>query len=203
MLPIQKCSEAGCEIEDSERMPEALKTAVNSLDMVLRNKRQSIVDQINGIITNKPHYASVADAVADMRERTGLNQYLEQIKASEKMTKKMAKLIVAQINGAPKTLEQYSNVNDILSYVDNIISNSHGLGVTIPQLQDDILRTFPKVQPEDIMNDEMSKYLNSKIIEAISLMGPVKENPNLGKGMNQEKFEDEGGNYWAGLEPAK
>jgi len=202
-LPIQRNSEAGYEVEKADKLPEALKSAVTSLEQSRQRKSFSIIDQINGIMGGKPRYGSVADAVADMRERTGLNQYLDQVKSSS-MTQKSAKSIVAQImNSVPESLNKYKNVADILSYVDNVIEGSHGLGCSIPQLQDDILRTFPKVQPEDVMTDSVAKYLNSKIISAISLMGPGQENnPNLGKGLNKEKFE-ENENAWQGLEPNK
>jgi uncharacterized protein (UPF0297 family) len=120
------------------------------------------------------------------------------------MSNKTAKSIVAQImNDVPESLKQYDNIDQIISYVDNIIESSHGLGCSIPQLQDNIVRTFPKVQTEDVMNEDVSKYLNNKIIQAISLIGPAEDNNfNIGKGLNQEKIE-ENGNYWENLEPNK
>src|SRR6266705_6440788 len=54
----------------------------------LRNSSQSFMQQLTSLMTNKPRYATVADAVKDMQERTGLNVHLENIKSAKSTNKK-------------------------------------------------------------------------------------------------------------------
>ena len=206
MIPITRISDqsSGYETETPDRLPKPLKAAITALDVARLRQQSSIIEQINGVLGKKPRYANVSDAVNDMRERTGLNSYLNQVKSSNSNSvQKNAKFIAAQIMGTiPASLKKYYNIEEILSFVDNIISNSNGLGVIVPQLQEDITRTFPNVQSEDVENDEVSTFLNNKITEAQSMLGPPEKNPNLGKNIN-ESNAGEKEDYWAGYMPSK
>lgn len=81
--------------------------------------RANMISQVNNIMKNPPRYATVDDAVTDMRERTGLNEYLKQVAKDERnvktasadprdddglLTRGAAKSLVAQISGKKKIL---------------------------------------------------------------------------------------------------
>lgn len=171
-------------------------------------QRQSIVNQVNNIITNTPRYATVADAVNDMQERTGLKSYLNKIQASNK--KKHFRKIIAQINAnynVPESLAKY-NINDsIINFIINTIENNHSLSITIPQLQHEILHVFGpkhKIQPQDVLNEEVIEFLNDFILKAQSQLSSEEVDLNVGKGVGtSEPINPENQDYFAGLQPAK
>jgi len=81
--------------------------------------RANMISQVNNIMKNPPRYATVDDAVSDMRERTGLNTYLKQVAKDQRnvktasvdprnddglLTRGAAKSLVAQISGKKKIL---------------------------------------------------------------------------------------------------
>jgi hypothetical protein len=221
-IPISKVN------EDDTEAPRNLSPWLQNVSNQLAKKQESIVEQarvranminqVNNILKNPPRYATVDDAVQDMRERTGLNEYLKNIKASTRdddglLTKGSAKSIVAQIESGvvtddvPDVLKKYDSdaIEDVIVFVRNNIENSHGLAATIPQLQYDILHVLgPKyrLQAEDIMSSEMARFIDKFIMEAQSKLGPTEKNPHIGEGVGRsESFEDENQDYWAGMMP--
>lgn len=168
--------------------------------------RQSIVNDINGIMAHPPRYATVDDAVADMRERTGLNSYLQTIRANEDKNK--FRQIVASIQEdnteIPECLKKYNFDQELINYINNVIDNSHGISVKVPQLQHDILHTFgysKRLEAQDIWNDEVAEFL-SKLIENAQEMSPQMSDSRIGDGVGRSENIDLNKDYFAGLQPA-
>lgn len=163
---------------------------------------QSIVQQLNAIMTGKSRYATVDDAVKDMTERTGLITYLDTIKSAEEAKKKVNKQ-ASEESQIPSTLAQYDFADKVVSYIKNNIKNSNALSITIPQLEADILEIFGRqgLQAQDVMNDEFTRYLSDCIYEAQKMLSPEHQNNNIGKGIGKD-IEDSN-DAWLGLLPAK
>lgn len=174
--------------------------------------RQSIVNQVNNLMANPPRYATVDDAVADMRERTGLNHYLNKVQASEDKKKRIKlRNTVANIMGdsdkkIPDSLEKYNISDQLIQFIRNIIQNGHGLSAQIPHLQDEILRNFSRtknIAPEDVLNDEVQNFLSDLIFEEQSQLPQEQSNYNIGIGLGRnEEPNPEDQDYFSGLMPA-
>lgn len=190
-----------------DQMSRQQQTAVDQA-----RSRQSIVNQVNTLMSNPPRYATVDDAVADMRERTGLNTYLNKVKASESK-KKILKLrnAVATImdlgqTDIPSCLEKY-NINDkLIEFIRNTIENGHGLSAKVPHLQYEMLRNFEsnyRLQPQDVFNEEVAEFLSNLILEAQSQLPPEESNSHIGIGLGRNEEPDpEDQDYFSGLQPA-
>lgn len=176
------------------------------VDSARARNANSIIQQVNSILNGKSRYATVADAVQDMTERTGLGAYLETVKSAEEAKKKDVNKQASEFTHetqVPSTLSQYDFADKVVSYIKNNIKNSNGLSVTIPQLQADILDLFGRqgIQPQDVMNDEFVKYLSDCIFEAQSGLPPEHHNSNIGFGVGKD-LEDSN-DAWSGLMPSK
>ncbi len=213
--------------EDETEAPRQLSPWLQNVSNMLAKQHESAVDQsrvranminqVNNIMRNPPRYATVEDAVQDMRERTGLNEYLQKVKTADRgsdglLTEAAAKNLVAEIkkkiaNDVPSVLNKYTNdaVEDITSFVQNNIENSHGLAASVPQLQHDILHILGpkyKLQAEDIMSGEFARFLSQFIFDAQSQISPNNRTPNLGKDVGRTiDDDDESQDYWAGMMP--
>lgn len=178
-------------------------------------QRQSIVSDINGIMAHPPRYATVDDAVADMRERTGLNSYLQTIRANEDKNK--FRNIVASIQGEeeqgeeesgtkfPECLKKYNFEEDLINYVNNVIDNEHAISVKVPQLQHDILHTFgysKNLLAEDVWNNEVAEFLSKLIENARDTVSPEISDSRIGEGVGSSEEINIDKDYFAGLQPA-
>lgn len=211
--PISKISdeEAGYQKESYELSPwmqRVMDQATRQQETAVQQARhrQSIVNDINGIMAHPPRYATVDDAVADMRERTGLNSYLQTIRANEDKNK--FRQIVASIQEdnteIPECLKKYNFDQELINYINNVIDNSHGISVKVPQLQHDILHTFgysKRLEAQDIWNDEVAEFL-SKLIENAQEMSPQMSDSRIGDGVGRSENIDLNKDYFAGLQPA-
>jgi hypothetical protein len=170
-------------------------------------QRQSIVNDVNHILSTPQRYASVEDAVLDMRERTGLNSYLQKINASKKdLLKKITADInsYANANNVPECLSKYNINDEIVSFLKNTCENSHGLSVTIPQLQDDLLHIFGgkyKIQPEDVWNDDTATFINGFIVDARSSAVTEPFNTQIGVGLGNDMADTSEDDHFLNLEP--
>lgn len=211
--PISKISdeEAGYQKESYELSPwmqRVMDQATRQQETAVQQARhrQSIVNDINGIMAHPPRYATVDDAVADMRERTGLNSYLQTIRANEDKNK--FRQIVASIQEdnteIPECLKKYNFDQELINYINNVIDNSHGISVKVPQLQHDILHTFgysKRLEAQNIWNDEVAEFL-SKLIENAQEMSPQMSDSRIGDGVGRSENIDLNKDYFAGLQPA-
>lgn len=203
ILPISVVSRDGHEEETSDKLSPWLSALVNrtikqeTAVEQSRKRQSSIVNQVNNVIRNPNRYATVDDAVKDMRQRTGLEDYLQKIKQAEVgAQKKRAFQIVAYINSnkeVPQILKKYQNCEDIVNYINNSINNKHGLGVSIASTQDDILRFFgPKcgITAQDVYDESVMQYISDVIFEAKAKLGPSVSDPNIGTGVGKEEEND-------------
>ena len=203
ILPISIVSRDGHEEETSDTLSPWLNALVNrtinqeTAVEQSRKRQSSIVNQVNNVIRNPKRYATVDDAVKDMRQRTGLEDYLQKIKQADiTAQKKRAFEIVAFINSSeeiPEILSKYDNCQNIISYINNVIENKHGLGVSVPQIQDDILRYFsPKccISAQEIYDESVMRYISNIILKAKAKIGPSANNPNIGLGVGKEEGND-------------
>jgi hypothetical protein len=187
----------------------------NQIKAEKATQRQSVVEDVNNILGTPQRYASVEDAVSDMRERTGLNSYLQRINSSKK---ELLKKITADINAyansnsnsnsnnIPECLSKYDINDEIVSFLKNTCQNNHGLSVTIPQLQDDLLHIFGgkyKIQPEDVWNDETARFINDFIIDARSTAVIEPFNNQIGVGLGNDMHDTSQDDHFFNLEPSK
>lgn len=209
--PISRISDedAGYQKESynlSPWMQRVMDQATRQTAVQQARSRQSIVNDINGIIAHPPRYATVDDAVEDMRERTGLNSYLQTIRANE--SKEKIKQIVASIQESdvkiPESLAKYNFDEDLINYINNTIDNSHGISVKVPQLQHDILHTFgysKRLEAQDVWNDEVAEFL-SKLVENAREDAFQVSDSRIGDGVGRTEDMDLNSEYFAGLQPA-
>ena len=166
-------------------------------DQARYRNAQSFMQQLTSIMTGKQRYATVDDAVKDMQERTGLTVHLENIKSAKKKVNKQA-----SDNQIPESFAKYDFVNDIISYIHNNIKNTGGI-TAIPALQHDLISVFPKINPSDIMNDEVAKYISDCIYEEQKMLPNTdSHNSNLGKGVGKDLLVQDS-DPWLGLMPSK
>ena len=209
--PISRISDedAGYQKESynlSPWMQRVMDQATRQTAVQQARSRQSIVNDINGIIAHPPRYATVDDAVDDMRERTGLNSYLQTIRANE--SKDKIKQIVASIQESdvkiPESLAKYNFDEDLINYINNTIDNAHGISVKVPQLQHDILHTFgysKRLEAQDVWNDEVAEFL-SKLVENAREVSFQTSDSRIGDGVGRTEDIDINSDYFAGLQPA-
>jgi hypothetical protein len=209
--PISRISDEGAGYQKesydlSPWMQRVMDQATRQTAVQQARSRQSIVNDINGIIAHPPRYATVDDAVDDMRERTGLNSYLQTIRANE--SKDKIKQIVASIQESdvkiPDSLAKYNFDEDLINYINNTIDNSHGISVKVPQLQHDILHTFgysKRLEAQDVWNDEVAEFL-SKLVENAREVSFQTSDSRIGDGVGRTEDMDLNSEYFAGLQPA-
>lgn len=217
-IGISKISESGADLEASDNLVDWLQGFVGSIHnqetaVEQARKRQiqqaSIVSQINNVLAHPPRYATVEDAVADMRDRTGLNSYLSTIKQAEKQEK--LKKVLAQFSedeklNVPESLKKYGpdSVEQIVSFVRNTIKNNRG--ATIPQLQYDIVKILGGtlgLDYKDIENEEFAAFLNNLILENDLMFPKYTENTlNLGDGVGRTEDADGNQDWMENLNPA-
>jgi hypothetical protein len=172
----------------------------NAVDQARSRNAQSFMQQLTSIMTGKQRYATVDDAVKDMQERTGLTVHLENIKSAKKKVNKLAEDTTdSQI---PESLSKYDFADDILSYINNNIKNSGG-GSSIASIQYDLLSVFPKLDPSDVMTDEVAKYISNCIYDEQKMLpNDNSGNLNLGKGVGKDLLVQDQ-DPWLGLMPSK
>ncbi len=217
-IGISKISETGAEIESSDGLSPWMNSFVNSIHnaetaVEQARKRQiqqaSIVNQINNVMANPPRYATVEDAVKDMRDRTGLNSYLMTVKQAEQ--KEKFKKIIAQFNSdekvnVPESIKKYGPeaVETILNFVKNTLDNSKLS--SIPQIQYDIIKVLgPQIgiDYKDVENDEVVEFLNELVIEN-ELKNPSQQDNsnNIGLGVGRTEEADGNQDWMQNLNPA-
>lgn len=200
-LKINSYSEEEREIEPSEKLSPLIsqfaKSIIpqNAVDQARSRNAQSFMQQLTSLMTNKPRYATVDDAVKDMQERTGLNVHLENIKSAKKKVNKQASEI-------PASLQKYDFANDIAAYIQNNIKNTGSTGASIAAIEHDLLSVFPKLSPSDVMNDEVAKFISDHIYSEQSQLSPESGNSQIGVGVGKDLLVQDS-DPWVGLLPAK
>jgi hypothetical protein len=113
-------------------------------------RQQSLFDQINSIMNGQSKYPSVAAAVEDMKERSGLTAYLDKInKASEVKEAPVAKKAEAsdennvmhkEVKGVPIVMKKCPHIHKAL---ENYIKDTRG-NLPVPAIIDKLRSMFQK-----------------------------------------------------------
>ena len=145
-------------------------------------RSDNLFDQINSIMNSKSKHPSVQAAVDDMMNRSGLNDYLENVKLSnENTTKKIAQNVEDKnTKHIPDAIKMKPS---ILTTLQNIITDSRG-NKAIPT----IISKLHSLHASDISDE--SVWEDEKLIRLVSRLNleAKKSNPstyesfsNLGK----------------------
>ncbi len=147
---------------------------------------------------------------AKMSSRDGKNE-LKRIYDFYKKNHKMAQLDIptstATGNKIPESLSKYPDVVDnIVSFIRNNIRNTNALGASVPAIQHDLLALFGQrygVEAQDVMNEDVARFINNIIVSELSTVGPETHNPNLGFGVGKDFGDSDNTDAFKGLMPVK
>lgn len=120
-------------------------------------KERSVFDQINNIMNNskKSKFSSVEDAVQDMRERSGLVDYLKKVKSAvdRKAEKK------AQAQNTPTIFNTAPMVKNTL---ENFIRETRG-NATVPAILEKIkeIHRMDVPDPKDWEDENLVKFISA------------------------------------------
>ena len=174
-----------------------------------KKEDSSLFDQINSIMNNRnSKYSSVDEAVKEMQERSGLSAYLNKLRASEKINKKIANELSVEDNSnlanQVNVINKYPSIyNTIINYINDTNGN-----LPVPA----ILEQVKSIHKNDISDPK--DWEDPNLIRLISELNQKnkKENSlnkieeNLGKidKSNSDIGNDSDNNdYFAGLMPKK
>jgi len=137
----------------------------SAVDVGRKRSQQSLYDQINYVVRNKPHHATVESAVKELQDRVGLTEYLKRVSSGDE--------------GAQKTAQQEEDVFDadvpasvqdeIKTFIKNYIKTHRGQ-ISVPAVQSDAAGVFKKyISPDQFDSDKVAIYINNLITEEIKL----------------------------------
>lgn len=110
-------------------------------------------------------------------------------------------------NQLPESLAKYNNISDdIVNFIRNNIRNTNALGASVPAIQHDLLAVFGVkhgIEAQDVMNDDVAKFINNIIVSEMSMLGPEEHNPNIGMGIGKDMDMSDNNDAFKGLMPAK
>lgn len=135
------------------------KSAVQS-----RNKDQSLFDQINSIMNKKSKYPSVEAAVQEMKERSGLMDYLK--KSSEQDNKSVKTAQVAQKSSLPIVIQKHPFIKKT---IENYISSTKG-NLPVPAVIEKIksIHSNDVSDSQDWEDDNLIRYVSKLNLAAKS-----------------------------------
>jgi tetrahydromethanopterin S-methyltransferase subunit F len=157
--PIVRSEGAGYNSNDDWMSEFARHLEKNSVQS--KSQTSSIYDQLYSVIRgNKPKYPSVDAAVEDMRNRTGLVAYHNQLKAEEEK---------AQSKTAQQKeidVELFHQTPQIQSTVDNYIRDTRG-NLAVPEIVDKIKSIHQKDVSDNTVwaNPSFLMYVHNKNME--------------------------------------
>jgi hypothetical protein len=168
----------------------------------------SLFDQINSIMNSKSKYPSVAAAVEDMRERSGLVAYLNKMSDTESQNKKVAsdqnQVIDKKVSMIPVVIQKHPQIKNTL---DNYIKDTKG-NLPIPA----IISKIRSIHQSDV--HDAKDWDDEKLILLVSKLNlnAKKNNPgvfenysNLGihEDMNDSEIDPSNTDAFNSLNPAK
>jgi ElaB/YqjD/DUF883 family membrane-anchored ribosome-binding protein len=135
----------------SEIIPDWLNDFAKSQQAITTTKADSnsIYDQINSILGNKGKFSTVQEAVENFKQRTGLTEYLKQIKQAQD-TKE----------------DVFSKIPELKTFIDNYV-DAHP-GTSIEAVIHDLLKlkSVKENLPEaNDLPEDIKRYINDKITE--------------------------------------
>lgn len=184
-------------IEDENNWLSRIQKSLQKDAVQPRSVDQSIFEQINNIVGNKkPKYPSVQAAVDDMKQRSGLTAYLENVKTSKndentELVQKTASdnnaVIDKKVHMIPIVIKKCPNVDKTLR---NYVTSSGG-NLPIPAIIDKIksIHRNDVSDADDWEGDDLIRYVSRLNLEEKSKKSSGDENHhNLGK---QEFFSQD------------
>lgn len=178
---------------DNNSTDNWLNTYLDNLKKVSVQSRtmdESIYDRISSIMGVKSKYPTVEAAVEDMQERSGLKNYLQQIKEAEKdiSNKKQASLEFSE---------------NIKNTIDNYIEDTQG-NLSIPAIIEKVKNIHAgEVDNNFWNNDKLFTYINDKNIE-VKKKYPAQDqyNSHLGKiNFNDSDIDNINSDVFSALTP--
>lgn len=152
----------------------------------------SLTTQVQQSMQGRPRYATVEDAVRDMRERTGLDQYLKTSadrKADGTLTKSALQAIVDEVN-VPEVIKNKPDSQEIVQFVKNRIQSSNG-NIKVPEIQYDLFSTFQSVSAGDVEEYDVIQWLNTLVKDAKIDSESRQDYSNIGKIDYTSDFEQD------------
>lgn len=184
--------------EPAEKLPAWLDNFAKSIEKTekeaveSRKQQDSTYDQISQILGTKSKYCNVEEAVADMRKRTGLSDFL-QSRAN------------AEIKKEDKTPALFTELKDTKTFIDNYIKSIPG--IAIDAVVEALKRHFKGRLPAEKLDEDLSNYINKAILEEKqSRPNDASDSNNLNIGKLDTKENDisqENTDFFQGCMPAK
>lgn len=168
----------------------------------------SMFNQINSVINRNSKYTSVGAAVEDMMHRSGLTEYLKNVKVSEQeeLKKKVASPISESDVKDLQSVLILKERPDILNTIKNVISSTKG-NLTLPA----IIEKIKKIHRSDIAEDKYWEDENLyRLVSKLNLKEKANsvnqsESSELGRTQIGEQLgsNELNSDYFASLMPAK
>jgi len=169
-LPILNTDKVSERLREEQFTHELIKRQA----VVGKKDNSDVYSQINQILTGvKPKFSTVDEVVLDLRKRTGLANYLNQISAKDSDASQTK---IAEEDDTPKAFKQ---CKDIKIFIDNYIEDRPGLAIQA------IIEAIPKYLKmklsDDALEDEnLKKYIN-KVVQVEENDVDDQNSTNLGK----------------------
>lgn len=178
-------------VELAEKHPSWFSNFIEKIEIEAAKSKKddyTLFEQINNILGNKSKYSTVEEAVEDMKNRTGLSQYLHQIKS------------------ASEAKDLFAEIPSLKTYIDNYVKERPG--TSIEAVVHDLLRIqmIRDALPEgDDVPEAVKRYINEKIGESKhNHQHNGGEDLQLGKlDLSVDQNTSRDNNPFAGCEPNK
>lgn len=164
----------------------------------------SLFHQINSIMNGRSKYPSVAAAVEDMKERSGLTAYLSKISEDDSSNKKVASngQDAPAIQENPTVIQKVPSIKNTL---DNYIRDTKG-NIPVPAIID-YLKSIHRndvVDVKDWEDDRLIRLVSQKNLEAKSTNPDnMHQHNNLGVRDNSADIDPSNTDAFYALNPAK
>lgn len=193
-------------VEKAPRLPNWMDEFANNLakqSVESKSKaNKSIYDQISSIMGGKSKYPNVEAAVEDMKERSGMNSFLNKLQSQGGSESKKKE---AQCCGDHKEVDMFKSVPQIKETLDNYIEDTNG-NLPIPA----IVEKIKSIHKNDVSDDsawdnkEFLHYVNDKSIET-KKKHPSENSSNQGLGkihhFTDEEIDPSNSDVLHGLNP--
>lgn len=141
--------------------------------------RQQMNNAFSNQLSGKKH-ATVESKVEELKERVGLNIYLQQKTAQEAQSTEIFARFSSQIK------------DKILQFIKNVIQSYYG-SITVPAIQEEIINTFKTdgIQPQDVNNAAVAKMISDIILQEKSKYPQRNvDYQNMGKNLQTQNNDD-------------
>lgn len=201
------------DVEKQEKAPSWMqefvsnfqKESVKSKD----NANKSIYDQISSIMGNKSKHATVDAAVDDMKQRSGMKDFLDKMQSQggDVGQKKNANCDHCDEkcgHGDTKEIIIFKNVPQIKDTVDNYVQDTRG-NISLPAIVEKIksIHRNDVVEDGDWDDEEFLRYINDRNVDLKKMyQDHSTQNKNLGKTYQDTETDSSNSDAFHGLMPA-